>query len=276
MRIPFLRPKPEAVPAKPSRVRNKTSVDETEDIESARTRARRRLVGALVLLLIGVLGFPVLFETQPRPLPMNTPLEALRRDTAASGTVSTESAAGRQVMGSLSPADAGTEVPPLSSKSSASAASVSSAAAASAAVAKAIPVSASAPKAVVTPPAAALAGVKVAAATPTPSKPATPATPVTPGLPTKSAVVAPPAGASGTQASQRFVVQAGAYSDATKLREARSKIERLGLKTYTQVIDSDKGSRTRVRVGPFESRAEAEAVAEKIKRVGVPSAILTL
>ena len=77
-------------------------------------------------------------------------------------------------------------------------------------------------------------------------------------------------------AGQRFVVQAGAYSDAAKLREARAKIDRLGLKTYTQVIDSDKGSRTRVRVGPFESRAEAEAVAEKIKRGGVPSAILAL
>jgi DedD protein len=72
------------------------------------------------------------------------------------------------------------------------------------------------------------------------------------------------------------VVQAGAYSDAAKLREARAKIERLGLKTYTQVIETEGSSRTRVRVGPFATRAEAEAVAAKIKRVGLAAATLAL
>ncbi len=51
-------------------------------MELARTRARRRLVGALVLLAIGVIGFPVLFETQPRPLPVDTPIELPPHDAA--------------------------------------------------------------------------------------------------------------------------------------------------------------------------------------------------
>ena len=73
-----------------------------------------------------------------------------------------------------------------------------------------------------------------------------------------------------------LTVQAGAYSEAGKLREARSKLEKLGLKTYTQVVESDKGLRTRVRLGPYATRAEAEAVADKVKRSGVPAAIVAL
>jgi len=74
----------------------------------------------------------------------------------------------------------------------------------------------------------------------------------------------------------RFVVQAGAYSDAATLREARQKVEKLGLKTYTQVIDTDAGSRTRVRVGPFDNRDEAEKAAARIKASGLAANILSL
>ena len=38
------------------------------DVEATRARARRRLVGMVVLVGAGVIGFPWLFETQPRPL----------------------------------------------------------------------------------------------------------------------------------------------------------------------------------------------------------------
>jgi DedD protein len=68
----------------------------------------------------------------------------------------------------------------------------------------------------------------------------------------------------------------GAYSDATTLRDARAKVEKLGLKTYTQVIEGDAGRRTRVRVGPFATREEAEAAAAKVRRGGLPANLLTL
>jgi DedD protein len=72
------------------------------------------------------------------------------------------------------------------------------------------------------------------------------------------------------------VVQAGAYTDAGTLREARQKVERLGLKTYTQVVESDAGRRTRVRVGPFDSRDDAEKAAARIKSAGLAASILSL
>jgi len=74
----------------------------------------------------------------------------------------------------------------------------------------------------------------------------------------------------------RMVVQVGAYADAAKAREARAKLEKAGLKTYAQVVDTKDGQRTRVRVGPFPNRAEAEQVAGKIKSLGLPVTILTL
>ena len=73
-----------------------------------------------------------------------------------------------------------------------------------------------------------------------------------------------------------MVVQVGAYADATKLAEARHKLEALGLKTYTQVVEVDGAKRTRVRVGPFASRADADKAAARIKSAGLPVAILTL
>ena len=48
------------------------------------------------------------------------------------------------------------------------------------------------------------------------------------------------------------------------------------MKTYTQVVESEGGRRTRVRVGPFASRAEAEKAAARIKATGLPAAILSL
>ncbi|HSI47352.1 MAG TPA: SPOR domain-containing protein, partial [Ideonella sp.] len=74
----------------------------------------------------------------------------------------------------------------------------------------------------------------------------------------------------------RFVVQVGAFSDAALAREARLKVERAGLKTYTHVAETKEGKRIRVRAGPFGTRAEADKAAEKIKGLDLPAAILTL
>jgi DedD protein len=77
-------------------------------------------------------------------------------------------------------------------------------------------------------------------------------------------------------AAGRFVVQVGAFSDVLKAREARMKLERAGMKTYTQVVEPKEGKRIRVRVGPFESKADADKAAEKIKKLDLPAAVLEL
>ena len=46
-----------------------------ESVEVMRKRAKHRLIGSAVLVLIGVVGFPLLFDTQPRPIPVDIPIE---------------------------------------------------------------------------------------------------------------------------------------------------------------------------------------------------------
>lgn len=302
MRIPFLRPKPDQdspPAAKPARSRARAAADEPGDVEAARVQARRRLVGAVVLLAIGIIGFPALFETQPRPLPMDTPIAVANRDGTATPQPR-EGSSPKPLPVTMQPADAGMETAPAAPVTASAPTpapipaavkdatpTVASAGASATAASKPATAASAKPASAVTPvvsPASDKPAIKPAdkaaskAVEQTAAKPADkpapkpadkPAAPVV----TPAPVVVQP---STPAASARFVVQAGAYTEAGKLRDARSKIEQLGIKTYTQVIETDKGSRTRVRVGPFPTRAEADAVAAKIKRTGLPAAIVAL
>ena len=51
------------------------SATQAQSVEVLRKRARHRLIGASVLVLLGVVGFPILFETQPRPVAVDIPIE---------------------------------------------------------------------------------------------------------------------------------------------------------------------------------------------------------
>ena len=46
-----------------------------ESLEIVRKRAKHRLIGSAVLVLLGVIGFPLLFDTQPRPVSVGIPIE---------------------------------------------------------------------------------------------------------------------------------------------------------------------------------------------------------
>lgn len=48
---------------------------ETQTVENLRRRARQRLIGATVLVLLAVVGFPMVFDTQPRPVPGDLTLD---------------------------------------------------------------------------------------------------------------------------------------------------------------------------------------------------------
>jgi DedD protein len=84
---------------------------------------------------------------------------------------------------------------------------------------------------------------------------------------------APEPAASG---AERLVVQVGSFAEAVRAQDVRLKLEKAGLKTYTQVADTKDGKRIRVRVGPFASKAEADKAASKIKTLDLPATILTL
>lgn len=227
-----------------------STAQDAGSVEAARGRARRRLIGATVLVLLGVVGFPLLFDTAPRPLPVDIPIDIPRKDA----------------------------VPPLVAKAPPTARAASTVE----------PVR----EAPVSEPVATPAAKPVEKATEkTTEKPAEkPADKPgdKPAPPAKDVAAAEAARAQAalegkavaaaktTEAATRFVVQVGAFSEADSAREVRAKVEKLGLKTYTQVVETSAGKRIRVRIGPYDDRAEAEKIAARIKQAGVNSAVLTL
>jgi DedD protein len=88
-------------------------------------------------------------------------------------------------------------------------------------------------------------------------------------------VAVTPAANSATD-GPRFVVQIGAFAEDAKVKEVRLKLEKAGFKTYTNVANTKEGPRTRVRVGPFTSKDEAEKMASKIKQLQLQPQVLTL
>jgi DedD protein len=207
-------------------------------VARVRTSARRRLVGAVVLLGIGVVAFPLIFETQPRPIPVDIPIEIPRKE-------------GQPPLALPAPKP----MTPAASKPQAQAADAK----------------AEAPRDPV--PAAKIE----AKPEPKPEPKAESRPEAKPEA--KPAAVAKPADAASKpldEGAGRFVVQVGAFAEAGAVREARTKVEKLGLATYTQVIETPSGKRTRVRVGPFASREEADKAAARLKAAGLPGAVLTL
>jgi|JI10StandDraft_1071094.scaffolds.fasta_scaffold22454_6 DedD protein len=263
-----------------------------ESIEGLRRRARHRLIGAAVLVLVAVIGFPLVFDTQPRPVavdvaiqipdrnkvkPLAVPSAATDAAPSVAGPVVTASAPARAAsspavvasvpstqVSARASLDAREEIVAPGSEKKTEKPSVKSPEPAIHSEAKTSPAAAPKPepkpepKAETKPPAA---------------HPADDGRRAQALLEGKETAPAPKAAASDTG---RFIVQVGAFADATKARETRLKVEKVGLTTYTHIAETAEGKRIRVRVGPFTNRAEAEKAAARIRGLDLPAAILTL
>lgn len=74
----------------------------------------------------------------------------------------------------------------------------------------------------------------------------------------------PPAASTG-----QFVILIGAFADPANVKNLQSKLAELGIKVFTEPLDSPQGRKIRVRAGPFASKDAAEKALEKMKRIGV-------
>ena len=251
-----------------------------ESVEAIRRRARHRLMGAVVLVFVAVVAFPLIFDAQPRPVAVDTPILIPDRQSTPALAV------GQPVPTSQAPAK------PLLAASAPASASASTPASAASAVA-------SAPSASSVPAPASLEPGKEEVVAPT-AAPKAAAAPAASAAPAKAegktdikaehkAEAKPTSKASDDghkakallegkdSAAGKVVIQVGAFSDADKVREVRRKLEQAGLKTYTQTVEGKDGKRsTRVRVGPFDSRAEADKAAARVRKLDLPANLIAL
>lgn len=269
---------------------------QVQSVEVLRKRAKQRLIGASVLVLMGVVGFPLVFDTEPRPVAGDIPIEipgknalkplvipaspapAVTSPRAASATASEKVAAAaslspREEIFSSKPVSAPAESAPPAIKKEAKP--------------EPRPAVKPEPKPAPKPEVKPVAKPAVKAETsPAPKNNAANddgarAIALLNGTQApKAAAVAKPAATEETKAAAaetkgRMVVQVGAFADASKADETRRKLEGAGLKTYIQAVDTKDGKRIRVRVGPFASKSEAEKAVNKIRSLDLPVAILS-
>ncbi|WP_076997258.1 SPOR domain-containing protein [Variovorax sp. KK3] len=278
-----------------------------ESVEAMRRRARHRLLGAAVLVLVGVVGFPLLFDTQPRPVSVDIPIDIPDRNKAKPLTLPTPPAPASTAAPATPPPVAarpsenemiteaadGSEVVPSRPAPAAPPAETRPPR-----VAEAKPEPRHEAKAEAKPEAKPRTEAKVEARaepkadnkadtksdtkadTKTAAKSADDGARARALLDGKAAAAAAAKPTTSTPAAAddagRFVVQVGAFADADKAREVRQKLEKAGLKTFTNVAKTADGERTRVRVGPFGSRAEADKAAGKVKGLSLSAAVLSL
>jgi DedD protein len=240
-----------------------------ESVETMRRRARYRLVGASILVLAGVIGFPLLFDNQPRPIAVDIPIE-IPDKTKAQGTDVTakpavRDSAARAASGVVASASAPTVPASTQAADSKPAPKVEKT---EEIIASSMPAAKSevklGPKPEVKP-------------EPRPAdKNAASAASAADAAKARALLEGKPAEKPPAADSVRFVVQFGAFTDAAKAHETRMKVEKAGLKTYAQAVQTPEGKKFRVRVGPFEHKSDAEKAAEKIKKLDLPAAILEL
>lgn len=72
----------------------------------------------------------------------------------------------------------------------------------------------------------------------------------------------------------KFVIQVAALATQEKIDELRNKLSGAGIKTYTQKVATQSGDRTRIRVGPFGSREEADKMRVRINKLGLSATIV--
>jgi len=255
-----------------------------ESVEVIRKRARHRLMGSVVLVLGAVVGLPLLFDSQPRPVAIDTPIVIPDRNQTSplSSTVaSAKTGASREG----SPQD--------QANTAGQAGAANNALTNSAGLDPHEEVVPKDNKAEVKPEAKLEPKPELKAeAKPEPKSENKPEPKAEPKIESKndSKVEAKPDAKEAAKAKAlldgqeapkagnavRSVVQVGAYADLAKAKEARAKLESAGFKTYTQEIDTKEGKRIRVRVGPFATKEEADKTAEKIRKLNLQTSVLKL
>ena len=251
-----------------------------ESVEVIRNRARHRLMGSVVLVLGAVVGLPLLFDSQPRPVAIDTPIVIPDRNQ----TSPLSATAGSAKTGAIKEGLAQDQVIAAGQTGAAKSAVTNSA-------------GLDPHEEVVTKDSKAEVRLEPkpelkAEAKPEPkseNKPEPKAEPKTESKNDSKLEAKPDAkeaakakalldGKEAPKAGDavRSVVQVGAYADLAKAKEARAKLESAGFKTYTQEIDTKDGKRIRVRVGPFATKEEADKTAEKIRKLNLQTSVLKL
>jgi len=224
--------------------------DPKDPILPEKKRARRRLIGAVALVLAAVIGLPMILDSQPKPvaddiaiqIPSKDKQVPLPRSHTPANDSATASLDATEEM--LDPAD----LPDRLDDKQAPQKAANQAEPASQAPSQAKTVES--PKVV----------GKSAEADPVAKHEIKTGTKPDPKASDKKA--------------GKYAIQVAALATKEKIDELQGKLKSGGIKSYTQKVATAAGDRTRIRVGPFDSKEEAEKVRAKIIKLGLNGALV--
>ncbi|NMM28233.1 MAG: SPOR domain-containing protein [Glaciimonas sp.] len=237
-------------------------------------RARRRLIGAIALVLAAIIGLPMLFDSEQKWVPddiaiqipsMDTPVTApavsptmpappVAAGVSSSGPVSASTALSRQekIIDLVRPPAVAPA--PVTGSSAAQQAPV-----VGGALHKTVPETKPAPKS---------EPRQEPKPEPLPVPKPEQANKTDEAARARAILEGRPVAAVEERTSPKFVLQIVALANQEKVDELQRKLKEAGIKSYTQKISTKSGTPIRVRVGPFSSKEDAEKMRAKLVRLG--------
>lgn len=222
-----------------------------------RKRARRRLVGAIALVTIIAVFLPMVLDHEPKPVSQDVSIKIPSPDSGVFTSKIVPVVPAQKPAPAPKPEAAVPAEPPPAKADAPK-------------IAAAVPAAKPAGEPS-TPPAYDTEAAPPKKASPEKAAPAQPAEKPVAAEPVKAVEKAkaadkakPPAKGAGG-----YVVQVAALNDPEKAKQMRDQIAATGVKAYTEVVPTAKGNVTRVRGGPFASRADADKARDKLKGIGL-------
>jgi DedD protein len=269
----FSRAEEESTALRSRSKRKETQSDEPVDpVLPEKKRARRRLVGAIALVLAAVIGLPMIFDTEPKPVADDIAIQIPSKDKSAKQSGNSQAVPNATDTTGDTATPGATNVTnnaPLAVSPTAATAGTVAVSALAAAPKDKVPDSTSqTAKATSTEQASAKAEVKSEAKPEIKQTPKASAKIESHKAEQKTAVV--PEQKSNEAKDKKvgkFLVQVAALTTQEKINELQGKLKKAGFTVSTQKIATASGTSTRIRVGPFASKEEAEKAIAKLKKL---------
>ena len=262
-----------------TRAKRKQDNDPVDPVLPEKKRARRRLVGAIALVLGVIIGLPMILDSEPKPLAGDVAIQIPSKDKATLPTQQPAPSAPPRAadplpvaatLGSKEEVVETAQAPSTSASANVTVPPVVGAVASHKPKEEAKPadiVKQNTPK-----PAAIEPDAKVATA-PSVQKTedAARAKAILEGKfdtkTTKGAADSKPA---------KFMVQVAALASQGKINELQGKLKAAGIKSVTQKVATESGQRTRIRVGPFTNKEEADKMRARLAKLGLNGTLVPI
>jgi len=219
-------------PVKARRTRRTPTADSQDPVDPVlpeKKRARRRLKGATALVLAAIIGLPMIFDSEPKPLADDIAIQIPSRDKPLPDVAGAHHAA--------------LPLPPEPAP-------------------EVVKEPEPAPSSVKTD-----AKRDLKADTKPENKPEVKAEPK--AEPKAEAKLPTVISAPAKEKTVHFIVQVAAIATKERADELQAKLKKAGIKSFSQKVSTKAGERIRIRVGPFNTKEEAVKMRARLVKLGL-------